>query len=90
MQVGLTPEQQNQKDKWGWEFYFEPATGKMEFSQVRTNMMENINYVPYCMTSGCHRYSKTDVIETLRCCTCGEVIIYPKEFIDRYKEKHRL
>jgi len=86
----LTPEQQERHDKWGWEYYFELSTGKMEFSQVRTNMMEDKNYVPYCMTSGCQRYSKTNVIGTLRCHKCGDIIIYPKEFIDRFKAKHNL
>jgi len=84
----LKPEQQERHDKWGWEYYFEPSTREMEFSQVRTNMMKDVNYVPYCMTSGCQRYSKTTIIGTLKCHSCGDVITYPKEFVDRFKNKH--
>lgn len=58
----LTEEQQREHEQWGHE----PYTGKMEFSQVRTNMMADVNYVPYCMGSGCQRYSKTNVIGTLK------------------------
>jgi len=86
----LTPKQQERHDKFGWEYYFEPHTGEMEFSQVRTNMMEDKNYVPYCMNSGCQRFSKTSVIGTLKCSKCGKVITYPKDFIDRFKSKHGL
>lgn len=86
----LTEEQKKRHLEWGHEFYFEPHTQKMEFSQVRTNMMKDVNYVPYCMGSCCQRYSKTNVIGTLRCHRCGDVITYPKEFIDRFKAKHGL
>lgn len=87
----LTEEQQRQHDEWGWEFYYEPASGKMEFSQVRTNMMKDVNYVPYCIPCpGLQRYKKTSVIGTLKCPNCGDVITYPKEFIDRFKAKHCL
>lgn len=86
----LTAEQQSQHDKWGHEFYYEPHTDTMEFSQVRTNMMKDKNYVPYCMGSGCQRYSKTHVIGTLRCPRCGDLITFPKDFIDRFKAKHGL
>lgn len=86
----LTEEQQKQHIEKGFEFYFEPYTQQMEFSQVRTNMMEDVNYVPYCLSSGCSRFSKTSVIGTLKCLKCGDVITYPKDFINRYKAKHNL
>lgn len=87
----LTPEQQKQHKEWGWEFYFEPSTGQMEMSQVRTNMMKDKDYVPYCIPCPrLQRYRKTDVIGTLKCPSCGEVISYPKEFVDRFKAKHNL
>lgn len=88
--MNLTTEQQESHEKHGSEYYYEPHTGKMEFSQVRTNMMKDKNYVPYCLNSGCQRFSKTDVIGTLKCRKCGDVITYPKEFIDRFKAKHKL
>lgn len=90
LQIELTPEQQERHEKWGWEYYYEPSTNKMEFSQVRTNMMEDVNYVPYCMNSGCQRYSKTNVIGTLKCSRCDHEITYPKDFIDKFKAKHNL
>jgi hypothetical protein len=87
----LTPQQEKQHQQWGWEFYYENHTGKMEFSQVRTNMMEDVNYVPYCIPCpGLQRYAKTDTIGTLKCPNCKNVITYPKEFIDRFKAKHNL
>lgn len=88
--MNLTDEQQDMHDRCGWEYYYEPSTDKMEFSQVRTNMMKDVNYVPYCMTSGCQRYSKTNVIGTLKCHRCGDEVTYPKDFIDKFKAKHNL
>ena len=87
----LTPQQQEQHYKWGFEFYFEPGTGKMEFSQVRTNMMKDRYYTPYCIPCpGLQRYNFTSEIGTLKCPNCGDVITYPKEFIDRFKAKHNI
>jgi len=87
----LTEEQQKHHEEWGHEFYYEPHTDSMEFSQVRTNMMKDKNYVPYCMPCpGLRRYSKTSVIGTLKCHSCGDVITFPKEFVDRFKENHGL
>jgi len=85
----LTPEQQERHDKWGWEYYFEPYTGEMEFSQVRTNMMKDKQYVPYCIPCpGLQRYMQTDVIGKIKCPNCKTEYTYPKEFIDRFKAKH--
>ena len=89
--IKLTPEQQERHDKWGWEFYFEPSTNEMEFSQVRTNMMKDRWYTPYCIPCpGLQRYSHTKEIGTMRCPNCGDVFSFPKEFVDRFKEKHGL
>lgn len=84
----MTKEQQKLHEEYGFEYYFEPETGKMEFSQVRTNMMKDVGYSPYCMTSGCYRYSNTDFIGVLKCSKCGDIITFPKEFMDRYRAKH--
>lgn len=89
MNTKLTLEQQKQHEDWGWEFYYEPHTDRMEMSQVRTNMMKDQHYVPYCIPCpGLQRYSKTNVIGTLKCPSCGDVITYPTEFIERFKAKH--
>lgn len=86
----LSEQQKADHLKYGHEYYFEASTGEMEFSQVRTNMMKDVNYVPYCINSGCGRFSKTSVIGTLKCSRCGDVITYPKEFVDRFKARHNL
>jgi hypothetical protein len=91
MEVKLTPEQQELHEKHGFEYYFEPHTGQMEFSQVRTNMMKDPAYVPYCIPCPrLQRYKKTTVIGTIRCPSCGDTHTFDKEFIDRFKAKHNL
>lgn len=85
----LTQEQQLYHDKYGHEYYYNPDTDQMEFSQVRTNMMKDVNYFPYCIPCpGLQRYRKTDTIGTLKCPKCGDIITYPEDFINRFKANH--
>lgn len=87
----LTEEQKAHQEKYGHEYYYEPHTDQMEFSQVRTNMMKDPNYVPYCIPCpGLQRYKRTNVIGTIKCPNCSRTETYPKDFIDRFKAKHNL
>lgn len=84
----LSEKQQEQHDKWGWEFYEED--GNVYFSQVRTNMMEYNLYTPYCMRcTSLQRFGKFDG-EQMTCPKCGGRTAFPKEFIDRFKAKHNI
>lgn len=80
----LTEEQQEQHEKWGFEF-----TEEGQFSQVRTNLMADKNYRPYCMIcDGLIRLSKFDGEQFS--CYKGHRTEIPKEFINRFKQKHNL
>lgn len=83
--MNLTERQQAQHDKWGWEF-----NESGEFSQVRTNMMEDKNYTPYCMTCpGLQRFGQFNGKQMV-CPQCHAKTKFPDEFIKRYKAKHGL
>lgn len=85
----LTPEQKKQHEEWGHEFYFNPNTREYEFSQVRTNMMSDKNYTPYCVPCpGLIRFKKLGSDGQMTCPRCGDKTQFPKEFIDRFKAKH--
>lgn len=85
----ITQEQQEAYEKWGHEFYFEPHTQKMEFSQVRTNIMNDRYYTPYCIPCpGLQRFGQLEADGQMTCPKCGMRTEFPKEFIDRFKAKH--
>lgn len=59
-----------------------------EVSIVRTNMMKDANYVPYCGEAYCMLRMQWDSqISQMKCC-CGYVTAFPLSFIKRYKKKH--
>lgn len=88
MKNSLTPEQQKQHNNWGWEF--QEFDGVAEFSQVRTNMMEDKNYTPYCMKCpGLQRFGRFNGKQMV-CPQCKTETKFPLEFIERYKAKHDL
>lgn len=61
-----------------------------EETVVRENLMNDRNYRPYCGAEHCtHGMPRTKYNQELGQfrCPCGWVSVYPKEFIERYKEK---
>lgn len=59
-------------------------------SIVRTNLMTEPNYSPYCGRGDCPRgLPRTTFINNLNQfkCSCGWTSGFPKEFIDAYKQK---
>ena len=81
----LTEEQQKEHDKWGFEF-----NESGEFSQVRTNMMEDKNYTPYCIPCpGLQRFGPFNGSQMI-CPRCKAETKFPSDFIERYKAKHNL
>ena len=61
-----------------------------EFSQVRTNMMEDRHYTPYCIPcTGLQRFGPFDG-EQMTCPKCGDRTEFPIEFINRFKAKHNI
>lgn len=80
----LSKEQQKQHDEYGWEF------NENGFSQVRTNMMEDKNYTPYCIPChGLQRFGKFNGKQMV-CPNCKAETEFPIEFINRYKQKHNI
>jgi len=85
----LTEEQQEHHDKYGHEYYYEPHTDTMEFSQVRTNMMKDRFYTPYCIPCPrLIRFNQLGSDDQMTCPSCGVKTEFPKEFIDRFKAKN--
>lgn len=81
----LTEEQLKQHNQWGFEFDEEG-----EFSQVRTNMMKDKNYTPYCMK--CPRLQRFGKFngKQMVCPRCNTETQFPFEFIERFKSKHNM
>ena len=66
--------------------YLEDGT----YSQVRTNMMEDKDYTPYCVPCpSLQRFGKFDG-EQMTCPNCGVKTKFPIEFIQRFKAKHNI
>lgn len=87
----LSPEQQEEYHKYGHEFYYNESTESFEFSQVRTNMMKDRYYTPYCIPCpGLQRFGQIGKNDQMTCPKCGAKTKFPKEFIDRFKKKHNL
>jgi len=62
---------------------------KREINVVRSNMIEDKNYVPYCGAKNCHYgMIRTKWNGEQMECLCGWESEFPKDFIDRYKLKH--
>lgn len=64
--------------------------GKNEISTVRTNLMNEHGYTPYCGEAWSRRCSmpRTKFInDQFQCPHCGWRSEFPIEFIDRYKRK---
>lgn len=82
----LTEKQKEQHEKWGFEFNEEG-----EYSQVRTNMMKDRYYTPYCMVCpGLQRFGQLGSDGQMTCPKCGTKTQFPKEFIERFKLKHNI
>lgn len=67
----------------------------LEITIVRRNLMANVNYRPYCGETSNHNcyhprteYRPSD--SQFICPNCKWVSSFPKDFIDRYKNKHNL
>jgi rubredoxin len=64
-----------------------------EESIVRQNLMDNVNYRPYCGNTykGCSQprteYRTYD--SQFICPECKWISAFPEDFIKRYKEKHQ-
>lgn len=81
----LTPEQQEKHDKFGFEY------NEYGFSQVRTNMMKDRYYTPYCIPCpGIQRFGQLGPDDQMTCSKCGDKTTFPKEFIERFKAKHNI
>lgn len=71
-----------------------------QISIVRTNMMNDRSYAPYCgsvfpghpnyKTCSSPRVRWVNELSQFRCPHCGWVSEFPKEFISRYKQKHSI
>ena len=60
-------------------------------STVRTNLMNEKGYTPYCGNSSCRRgWPRTRFNGTQFECRCGWISEFPVEFIEAYKEKWAL
>lgn len=65
-----------------------------ESSIVRQNLMDDVNYRPYCgaFDKRCTlpRTQYRTIDSQFICSECGWVSSFPEDFIKRYKEKHSL
>ena len=64
-----------------------------EESIVRQNLMDNVNYRPYCgRDRGCYnpRTEYRPYDSQFICPHCKWISAFPEDFIKRYKEKHKL
>jgi hypothetical protein len=64
---------------------------------VRQNLMDDPNYRPYCGSNNwtgskleCNNPRTIWTDNQFKCPNCGWVSQFPKDFIDRYKQKHGL
>ena len=62
-----------------------------ELSIVRQNMINNINYRPYCLTcADLIKFEQWTKEEQLECPQCKRTTEFPKHFITRYKSTHKI
>lgn len=63
-----------------------------EFSIVRQNLMDSKDYRPYCGNNKCTGNNpRTQFLgEQFHCPICGWISQFPKDFIQKYKEKYNL
>lgn len=70
--------------------------GKKEISIVRTNLMNEKGYAPYCGANGISRLGRCSNPRTkwngkqFQCSECGFITAFPLDFIARYKAKWNL
>ena len=60
---------------------------------VRQNLMDNVNYRPYCGSSERCSNPRTEyrtLDSQFICPECKWISTFPENFIKRYKEKHKL
>jgi rubredoxin len=59
---------------------------------VRKNLINDVNYRPYCGADDCYnpRTQYREVDSQFICPNCKWISQFPSDFIDRYKEKHKL
>lgn len=63
----------------------------MEITIVRNNLMQDVNYNPYCGNPNYNCMHRTKFNgEQFICRKCYWVSQFPQDFINRYKEKHGL
>lgn len=58
-----------------------------KISIVRSNLMHWKDYTPYCGSTCISRTKWIIELNQFKCPTCNFITEFPKEFIDRYKEK---
>lgn len=60
-------------------------------SVVRMNMLEDINYRPYCMKcTGLYRLDEWNNDRQLHHKVCGSTTSFPEDFLDRYEKSHSI
>lgn len=59
----------------------------IESSIIRTNLMKEKGYTPYCGNDKCTMPRTTFYGEQFVCDRCGWISSFPTDFIDEYKKK---